>query len=201
MPQTPDFVLPAKGRISFSTPLSHATRCVFIPRPPGSGGFRHLRKLVISSGAAGSGFRPALQGQDFVFLPFSHAAWRVFTFHTQTHVCVFTRAHRRVFTRFSSPRGKAACAILNPRQRVAASSPGWSRACDVTRGWKQCITEPRSPQRRGGRDGGFTCGAFPLFPIVTRQSSASAELRSSVDGSRDGAQALPIYGPVNGWLL
>ena len=32
------------------------------------------------------------------------------------------------------PRGKAACAILNPRQRVAACSPGWSRASGVTRG-------------------------------------------------------------------
>ena len=39
------------------------------------------------------------------------------------------------------------------------------------------------------------------FPIVIRQSPASAELRSSVDGSRDGVRVLPIYGPVNGWLL
>ena len=35
---------------------------------------------------------------------FSHAARRVFTLHTQTPVCVFTRAPRRVFMRFSPTR-------------------------------------------------------------------------------------------------
>ena len=43
---------------------------------------------------------------------------------------------------------------------------------------------------------------FTLAAIYSRsllqQAQASAELRSSVDGSRDGVRALPIYGPLNG---
>ena len=62
----------------------------------------------------------------------------------------FTHKHPFVFSH--APLGAFSCVILNPRQRVAACSPGWSRACGV-------------------------------------------------DGSRDGVQALPIYGPLNGWLL
>ena len=117
---------------------------------------------------------PFVKKTAFARPPFSHAARRVFTFHTQTYVCVFTRAHKARFHPFPPPRGKTACSIQNPRLRVAASSPGWSRACGVTRGWKQCITEPRSPQRRGGRSGGITCTAFS-FPnchssIVNGQS-------------------------------
>ena len=46
---------------------------------------------------------------------------------------------------------------------------------------------------------------FTLAAIYSRsrlqQAQASAELRSSVDGSRDGVRALPIYGPLNGWLF
>ena len=49
----------------------------------------------------------------------------------------------------------------------------------------------------------FGFGAsFTLAAIYSRsllqQAQASAELRSSVDGSRDGVRALPIYGPLNG---
>ena len=62
---------------------------------------------------------PARAGQDEspgVFSSFahlSHAARRVFTFHTQTHVCVFTRALWRVFIRSCPTR----------RSRVLYSEP------------------------------------------------------------------------------
>ena len=169
--------------LSSPPPLTRHMAC-FHPPSARHGRISSPAQQVISSGAAGSGFRPALQGQDFVFYtPLTHhkacfhpPSARYGRISSPAQAGDFVRCHRlristcppragfrflspshtpqgefspftrkrtfafslaptwRVFMRFPSPRGKAACAILNPRQRVAASSPGWSRACGVTRG-------------------------------------------------------------------
>ena len=80
-------------------PTSHTPQGVF-------SFFMRKRTFVFSLAPSGA--------FSFFFLPtFSHAARRVFILHAQTHVCVFTRALRRVFIRLLSTR----------RSRVLYSEP------------------------------------------------------------------------------
>ena len=113
----------------------------------------------------------------------------------------FTRKTARLrFHEFSlSLRSAAAGSIQSPRPGAIENKQGQARNADAAPVSAYNITEPRSPQRRGGRGCGFTCGAFSLpnchSSIVNSQSGKT----KSCPCGQDEIHAAHGRNPAGGW--